>query len=102
MERVGSFCDNSGGDFLRKGRRLSRGGLAMSAREEAIGDALMIGSIFIFVVMLAVIAWWFSERGACVQRAKGLGAQYSWGPNQGCLVKQGRVFVPLENLRVLR
>lgn len=62
------------------------------------------GNVLILVIVVAIVLLFcvvFSiDRYACESRAKGLGLESDWGPVQGCLVKVGNRYAPIEYIRI--
>lgn len=66
-------------------------------------DLSFYGMFFLImsiVVALAIGAQWYFENMACTSRANGLSLESDWGPIQGCLVKVGNRYAPIEYIRI--
>ncbi len=57
--------------------------------------------LIICVVGLAIGIDWAVKNSACSSRAQGLGLEHDWGPIQGCLVKVGKRYAPIEYIRIV-
>lgn len=68
--------------------------------DERLFFAFVVFAFFALVALFVGIDWMISK-SACASRAQGLGLEHTWGPVQGCLVKVGKRYAPIEYIRIV-